>query len=1521
MSAAASTPEMSLDPTAPPAAPLTDPAGASPTDPGPTDPGPTEPGPDDAGATEPTPGKRCPQCRSALPADAPAGLCPRCLLSGGLMSQLGSATAGAPGRFVAPGLEELAEHFPDLDLQAMLGRGGMGAVYKARQAKLDRVVALKVLPPEVGRDDAFAERFLREARTLARLNHPHIVQVYDFGQTTPPPGPNGEPREGLFYFLMEYVDGANLRDVMQRAADDGGGPVAPAKALEIVRQICAALQFAHARGIVHRDVKPENILLDPKGDDGRGTVKIADFGLAKLGRGEDLATGTPWTLTGTRQAMGTPHYMAPEQMRGTRDVDHRADIYSLGVVFYELLTGELPLGRFAPPSRFFKGKGDPDVRLDDIVLKALEGEPAKRYQSVSDVRAAVDSLGLPNDPATPQIGDLDLSPSPGSPDSPSPLGGAPSGNVRVTLGGAAPLRAGGGYGQRAGAGALAAAGGLAAVGGATCVLVALFLASGPAWEELVALGTIAALLGTLFHLTFAVAERARRADDPGGAGRFFGPALRDLLGAAWLPTAAGTGSGLALRVLETDAYAGSLGGGLVAVGLAVWQTAAGTKPPTWWPGVWGWYDRPPLDPVPDPPPASPRPATAVPQHADPAARAIPNAPDARRAAEVRRNLRVVASLLVGLAGAALALGVALVVASPFHYGPRADDPLVVGLLCAMLGGGVRGVGGMLLSVRPTERPSTAWQRWFASNAWEASDGQWVQIDSAVWLVDVWDCLVTALWTAAATAFIALPLAILFGGDEVPLWGAPFGLAAAGWVTLRRQTAPIWWPPGWGWRSERGETLGGVGAVVGIVSRWPIVRTLPGGLSRPAIWAAVWLLTIPAAGLSWIVTVETTPGPNDVPPLVLLFLFALSCAAVAAPLTVPLLGWAAVRQVRTSRARGDDPPVRGRRLAVFCTWLVPAALIVGTFAAAFGGGISVWYWEFDGAAGLTQGEQDLNVALASVTGGVIGLGLAVLLWVKLSRLSRGPVPPPMRPEPPPGAPHDTGAGLSRVFRPRVDPETGRRQWGETVAAVCAATVVLLAALWWWTSPHLETDGAVSHGTHRSQRVEEGSTADAFANVVVGQSADGTHQTAMPDLARHLSWRVFAEVDRANNLPWYARLRLTPSWVDGLKLNPGQVEGLEAAANRVRREWAALVAAEATATVNEVGSVTFRFPDLFQREQRWEREFYDEVDPLLSVPQQTALRKRLMFGNDMPSSVVEPNPTETSLLPVGTYTTQITLGRQGEWYDTIYATGRQHIPAKSAETPARTLPPRLRFLEGALERVKRGEPAFPDPAAEEARQAAADVQSNPAPTGLETYTGPVFELHRSPNDPWYGRLSVPAEDRRVLGLTDAQAIVLTDAANAVRRQWGEAIAAGVTAERREDGAVQFRFPSLDAQAERWEREFWATLAPAFDPARQTALRDRIHFKPHSAEVATYPNVGFTLLVPVGVDALRDVTVAKYGDWYDLLGPPVQGGNGRGLSELPPALRFLDAAVDRVVRGEPAFPAPEGTAPATGAADATP
>jgi tRNA A-37 threonylcarbamoyl transferase component Bud32 len=273
--------------------------------------------------------------------------------------------AGAPSQagFTPPEPEQLAEKFPGLEILELLGQGGMGAVYKARQKKLDRIIALKILPPEVGKTEAFAERFTREARSMAKLNHQHVVTLYEFGETD----------DGLYYFVMEFVDGTDLRHVI--LADELG----PWQALAIVPQICEALHYAHKKGIVHRDIKPENILLDKDGN-----VKIADFGLAKL---LDRPTNI-YTLTRAGQRMGTVHYMAPEQIEHPDQVDHRADIYSLGVVFYEMLTGELPLGRFPLPSK----KVEVDVRLDEIVLRTLEKEPDRRYQHASEVRTEVETI-------------------------------------------------------------------------------------------------------------------------------------------------------------------------------------------------------------------------------------------------------------------------------------------------------------------------------------------------------------------------------------------------------------------------------------------------------------------------------------------------------------------------------------------------------------------------------------------------------------------------------------------------------------------------------------------------------------------------------------------------------------------------------------------------------------------------------------------------------------------------------------------------------------------------------------------------------------------------------------------------------------------------------------------------------------------------------------------------------------------------------------------------------------------------
>jgi predicted Ser/Thr protein kinase len=314
---------------------------------------------------------KCPQCQQPQPENAPEGLCPACLAKVALETE--PATSGgtininpmgeaAPGTRVPPDPAQLAAQFPQLEIIELLGAGGMGMVYKARQPRLDRFVALKILPVESAAHPSFAERFNREAKALAKLNHPGIVDVYDFGQT-------GQ----YYYFVMEYVDGMNLRRLLNTQT------VTPRQALELVVQICTALQYAHDEGVVHRDIKPENILINKKGQ-----VKIADFGLAKL-----LGTAPDTALTMSQAAMGTFNYMAPEQRQNAQGVDHRADIYSLGVVFYEMLTGEVPMGRFEPPSK----RVQVDVRLDEVVLRALEREPARRYQHVSEVKTGVETIG------------------------------------------------------------------------------------------------------------------------------------------------------------------------------------------------------------------------------------------------------------------------------------------------------------------------------------------------------------------------------------------------------------------------------------------------------------------------------------------------------------------------------------------------------------------------------------------------------------------------------------------------------------------------------------------------------------------------------------------------------------------------------------------------------------------------------------------------------------------------------------------------------------------------------------------------------------------------------------------------------------------------------------------------------------------------------------------------------------------------------------------------------------------------
>jgi serine/threonine protein kinase/capsular polysaccharide biosynthesis protein len=378
---------------------------------------------------------KCPQCGTPLPTGVLTGLCPACLLKMG--AQTDTVTDVKQPTFNPPSASELGPLFPQLEVLELIGKGGMGAVYKARQKQLDRIVALKILPPGIGDDPAFAERFAREAKALAKLNHPGIVTLYEFGSSvgisserehgrkrekekespapesslsplpTFSPAPDqtktaSDELSRLYYFLMEFVDGVNLRQLLH------AGRVSAREALAIVPQICDALQFAHDQGIVHRDIKPENILLDR-----RGRVKVADFGLAKImecGRpGHDNVapagdlensqtvaaanvaapgTGALRDLTDANKVMGTPQYMSPEQIQAPGEVDHRADIYALGVVFYQMLTGELPGKKLEPPSN----KVSIDVRLDEVVLRALEKRPELRYQQASVLKTQLETI-------------------------------------------------------------------------------------------------------------------------------------------------------------------------------------------------------------------------------------------------------------------------------------------------------------------------------------------------------------------------------------------------------------------------------------------------------------------------------------------------------------------------------------------------------------------------------------------------------------------------------------------------------------------------------------------------------------------------------------------------------------------------------------------------------------------------------------------------------------------------------------------------------------------------------------------------------------------------------------------------------------------------------------------------------------------------------------------------------------------------------------------------------------------------
>lgn len=263
--------------------------------------------------------------------------------------------------FTPPSTEELDALIPSYKFLQFIERGGMGAVYKAVQKSLNRTVAVKLLPQVHRNKESFAERFKREAHALAQLNHPHIIGVHDFGETP----------DGQMYYVMEFVSGMDLQHLLKRA------PPEPRQILTIITQVCEALQFAHEHGIVHRDIKPANILVDE-----RGNVKVADFGLAKV-MGQQAVD-----YTATGMTIGTPDYIAPEALDQSKSIDHRADIYSLGVMIYELFTGHVPKGVWEPPSI----RSGADKGIDAVVSKAMQNNPEKRYQHVSDMTQVLEKL-------------------------------------------------------------------------------------------------------------------------------------------------------------------------------------------------------------------------------------------------------------------------------------------------------------------------------------------------------------------------------------------------------------------------------------------------------------------------------------------------------------------------------------------------------------------------------------------------------------------------------------------------------------------------------------------------------------------------------------------------------------------------------------------------------------------------------------------------------------------------------------------------------------------------------------------------------------------------------------------------------------------------------------------------------------------------------------------------------------------------------------------------------------------------
>jgi serine/threonine protein kinase len=260
-----------------------------------------------------------------------------------------------PPSFDVPSIEAMNAYLPQFKFEKLAACGGMGAVYRAYQESLDRRVAVKILPPEFGREKEFEDRFKVEARAMAKLNHTNIVGVYDFGITA----------GGHLYLVMEWIEGKSLHDLIHK------GSLSLRKATNLAMQLCEALTFAHEHQIIHRDIKPGNIMVNDADH-----VKVADFGLARPNTGE----------AEEENPFGTPDYAAPE-IRGGSVVDHRVDIYAAGVVLYEMLTGTVPQEPRKSVTEFAKIS----TRWDEIIAKATHPDREKRYQDAGELRAYINA--------------------------------------------------------------------------------------------------------------------------------------------------------------------------------------------------------------------------------------------------------------------------------------------------------------------------------------------------------------------------------------------------------------------------------------------------------------------------------------------------------------------------------------------------------------------------------------------------------------------------------------------------------------------------------------------------------------------------------------------------------------------------------------------------------------------------------------------------------------------------------------------------------------------------------------------------------------------------------------------------------------------------------------------------------------------------------------------------------------------------------------------------------------------------